>query len=105
MRFNISSRLTARPAIATWGTDADNKIIIDNFKLESLPIGTPPLGISLSGDNVVVTWGPPSSGTVKLQSSLDLKNWADVPSATSPYSTPLAGAPKYFRTQWVPPTP
>jgi hypothetical protein len=91
---------------AVWGIDADNLIFIDNFKLERLVTGTPPLHIEKVGANVVVTWGDPSTGSVKLYSgnSLDAIN-DEVVNATSPYTRAATGSPRFFRTQWVPPDP
>jgi hypothetical protein len=87
-----------------WGFDTDNVLIVDNLKLERIYVGCPPLTIVTSGVNLVVTWAPPSTGTVKLQSAPAPNGaWTEVPGATSPYTTPAAGAPKYFRTIWVPP--
>jgi hypothetical protein len=89
---------------ADWGFDADNGFIVDNIKLERLVVGCPPLVVSTSGTNIVVTWSQPSSGTAKLQSATTVNGtYSDVGGASSPYVTPIAGGPKYFRTQWVPP--
>jgi hypothetical protein len=89
---------------ADWGFDSDNTLIIDNIKLERLDIGCPPLTVSVSGTNIVVTWSQPNTGTAKLQSANNFNGpYSDVAGASSPYQTPLAGAPRYFRTQWVPP--
>lgn len=89
---------------ADWGFDADNTLAVDNIKLERIYIATPPLQIATSGNNVIVTWAQPATGTAKLQSANSvLGPWSDVNNATSPYSSPLANAPRYFRTQWVAP--
>lgn len=89
-----------------WGFDADNMIVIDNAKLDRLVVGCPPLTVAPSGDNIVVSWGLPSTGTVKLQSANSAGGpYTEVVGATNPYSTPRANAPKYFRTLWVPPSP
>lgn len=89
-----------------WQFDTDNKIFVDNVKLERLVLGCPPLRLTTSGTDVVVTWAQPSSGTSKLQSTSTpwtSASWADVIGATSPYTIPIASAPKYFRTKWLPP--
>jgi hypothetical protein len=89
---------------ADWGFDADNTLAVDNIKLQRIYIATPPLQIATSGNNVIVTWAQPATGTAKLQSANTvLGPWSDVNNATSPYSSPLANAPRYFRTQWVAP--
>jgi hypothetical protein len=89
-----------------WGYDTDNALIVDNIKLERLFVACPPLSVAASGENIIVTWPAPSTGTAKLQSATSLAGpFADVVGASSPYSTPSAGGPKYFRTVWVPPTP
>ncbi len=91
---------------AVWGTDADNQILVDNFKLERLVTATPPLQAQAIGANLVVSWAQPATGTAKLQSSTTVNgNYADVPGASSPYTNAISGAPKYFRTQWIAPVP
>jgi hypothetical protein len=87
-----------------WGTDADNKIVVDDFKFERLFTGTPPLKAQKVGDNVVITWDAPSTGTVKLLSGTNPSNITnEVVGATSPHNSPATGAPMFFRTLWVPP--
>ncbi len=50
--------------------------------------------ITLSGSNAVLTWG----GGGSLQSSTDITtNWANVPSATSPYTNIATNAQQFFR--------
>jgi hypothetical protein len=89
---------------ADWGFDADNTLAVDNIKLQRIYVATPPLQIETSGTNVIVTWAQPATGTAKLQSANSvLGPWSDVGGATSPYSSPTANAPIYFRTQWVAP--
>ncbi len=89
-----------------WQFDGDNKIFLDNLKLERLVVGCPPLNVQKIGNNVVVTWAQPATGSAKLQSSTAVNGtYADVIGATSPYPTPISGAPKYFRTQWIAPVP
>ncbi len=91
---------------ADWSFDDDNLMIIDNFKLERLQVACPPLSVTTSGQNIVVSWAAPSTGTVKLQSAVEVNGpYTEVVGATSPHSTPIAGGPKYFRTLWVPPAP
>jgi hypothetical protein len=88
---------------ADWGFDADNTLIVDNIKLERIYVATPPLTVTRSGNNVVVTWATPATGTAQLQSATNITGpWTDVTGAVSGYSTSIAGEAKYFRTQWVP---
>lgn len=87
-----------------WGTDADNKIVVDDFKFERLSIGTPPLKAQKVGDNVVITWDAPSTGTVKLLSGTSPSSVTnEVVGATSPHNSPATGTSVFFRTLWVPP--
>lgn len=89
---------------STWGTDADNQILVDDLKMVRLVVGTPPLATEVVGTNLKLTWEQPSSGTVKLMSgnSPDAIT-TEVVGATSPYTVPITGAAKFYRTQWVPP--
>lgn len=87
-----------------WGMDADNKIIVDNFKFERLFTGLPALKVEKLGDNVVVSWDPPSSGTVELLTGTTINSVTNVVAgAASPYTNSAAQGPKFFRTLWVPP--
>ncbi len=91
---------------ATWSFDADNRMIIDNFKLERLQAACPPLKIVVNGANLEVSWDAVATGTLQLQSATDPGGpYSEVVGATSPYVTPVAGGPKYFRTLWIPPSP
>jgi hypothetical protein len=82
-----------------YGLDGDNTVIVDNVRLVRQQVGLPPLTISSSGGNVLVTW----SGPAKLQSAPSVSGpYTDVTGATSPYSPPATGAARFFRTQWVP---
>ncbi len=104
--MNMQFQIENANSLTTWGYDADNALIVDNIKLERLLVGCPPLSVAASGENIVVTWANPATGTVQLQSATNVNGpFSEVAGATSPYSTPIAGAPKYFRTVWVPPTP
>ena len=56
-------------------------------------------------DKVVVSWDPPSTGTVKLlQGSTVGTVTTEVVNATSPHTNAVSAGPLYFRTLWVPPT-
>jgi hypothetical protein len=97
-------QIESAAAESTWGFDADNALAVDNFKLERIDVGCPPLVISRDSTDLVATWGAPSTGSARLQSSTKIDGpYADVPGATSPYKTPLAGAQKFYRTVWMPP--
>lgn len=91
--------------IAVWGYDAVNQIVIDDFKLERLVVGTPPLLVQALGDKVVVSWDAPSTGTVKLLRGSTVSTvTTEVVNATSPHTNAVSAGPLYFRTLWVPPT-
>ena len=91
---------------ADWEFDNNNVLVIDNYKLERLYVATPPLNVQIVGNNVVVTWAQPGTGSAKLQSSTTVNGaYTDVLGATSPYTNAISGAPKYFRTQWIAPVP
>jgi hypothetical protein len=103
-QVRIQSQIENAASEADWEFDANNTLIVDNIRLERIYVGTPPLSIVRSNNNVVVSWAPPSSGTAKLQSADSITGpWTDVSGATSPYSSPIGSAPKFFRTQWVAP--
>jgi hypothetical protein len=88
---------------ATWGFDSNNALAIDNFKLERIATGCPPLTINKQGAQLVMTWSAPSSGTAKLQSGTSVNGpFTDVSGAASPYTVPSSGALKFYRTVWVP---
>lgn len=108
--YNTISALRTRWQIenahseADWSYDNDNALVVDNIKLLYLSPACPPLQVTYSGTNIIVTWAQPSSGTAKLQSATTVTGpYTDVPGATSPYTTPVSSAPKYFRTIGVPP--
>jgi hypothetical protein len=82
-----------------FGTDADNKIVIDNVRLVRLEVGLPPLTISRNGNSTVITW----SGAAQLQSATSITGpWSDVTGATSPYTVPpSSGDIRFYRTSSV----
>jgi len=93
-------------AEATWGFDSDNALVIDNFKLERIDVGCPPLAIRREANSLVATWNAPSAGTAKLQSATEINGtYTDVTGASNPYPVPVSGTMKFYRTIWVPPTP
>ncbi len=55
--------------------------------------------IAKVGANVVVTW---TTGVLQSSPSITTPAFTDVPSATSPYSTPGAGAPVFYRVRGNP---
>jgi hypothetical protein len=90
---------------AEWGFDADNALVIDNYRIERLYVGCPPLNVQTLGNSVVVSWDAPSTGTVKLlQGSTVSAVTNEVIGATSPHTNAVSAGPLYFRTLWVPPT-
>jgi hypothetical protein len=104
--LNMQFQIENANSMTIWGYDADNALIVDNIRLERLFVACPPLSVATSGQDIVVTWESPATGTVALQSATEVNGpYTEVVGATSPHSTPIAGAPKYFRTLWVPPAP
>lgn len=90
-------------AMGDYATDNDNVVLLDNIKLVRLVVACPPLTIGVVTNHVIVTWEASANGTAKLQSANSIGGaFSDVSGAISPYIIPLAGAPRYFRTQWVP---
>jgi hypothetical protein len=89
-----------------WGYDSDNLLIIDNIKLERLYVATPPLTITVGANGASVSWGLPSTGSVKLQAASKPEGpYTEVVNAPNPYPIPPTGAPHFYRTLWVPPGP
>jgi hypothetical protein len=104
--IQVQVQLNNVTASSIWQFDTDNKVFLDNVKLERLVIGCPPLGIVTSATDTIVKWDQPSSGTCKLQATSTpwiAASWADLTGATSPHTNAIASAPKYFRTKWIPP--
>jgi hypothetical protein len=87
-----------------WGYDADNVVLMDNFKIQRVYVGLSPVGITKTEAGLTVTWSNPTTGTVKLLSAPSVTGqWTEVPNATSPYLVQTEGGARYFRTLWVPP--
>jgi len=106
MGFRIQWQIENAASAGDWSYDADNVLVVDNFKLACVQVGCPPLTLTPNGNALTVTWNPPSSGTVKLQSAPILSGpWSDVPGATSPYAAQPTKGQEFFRTIWVAPTP
>jgi hypothetical protein len=79
-----------------WGYDADNMLVIDNFKLERLYAGVGRLDVQRNGNDLVLIWS--ASTTVKLQESTAIDGqFTDVAGATSGYTIPLGGSARFFR--------
>ncbi|HEX7860496.1 MAG TPA: hypothetical protein VF773_09235 [Verrucomicrobiae bacterium] len=90
---------------ADWGFDAENTLIIDNFKLERLFAegentggGTgPTLNAAHENGQLVLNWTAPE-GAYTLQSTENLGGeWSDVDGATSGYAAPTIGTMRFFR--------
>jgi hypothetical protein len=92
-------------ASGDYGTDSDNTVALDNVRLVRLVVGLPTLTITRSGTSAILSWGVPSTGSAKLQSAPSLNGpWTDVtPTPPNPYTKSMSDAPRFFRTQWVPP--
>ena len=89
---------------ADWEFDANNALVVDNLKLDRIYPACPPLTITRSGNDVVLSWGTLNAvGYAKVQRAANLTGpYLDVPGATnSPVTLPAASASGYFRTQWV----
>lgn len=85
-------------SLADWGYDADNMLVVDNFKLERLYAGIGQIQAKRSEGNLVLTWSAPSSSGVKLQESATVEGgYTTVAGASSGYSTPLSGNARFFR--------
>ena len=85
-----------------WGFDADNKLFLDNIKLEYISVECPPITITPSGSDVVLTWPPINTGgyvQVQRKATLTDPVWVDVPGATnSPVTLPHTNAAGFYRT-------
>ena len=86
-------------AQGTWEYDANNTLVIDNFKLERLvPAGLGEITATVEGDQLVLTWDAPADSGVKLQSATEVEGpYTDVEGATSGYSTDMTGEARFFR--------
>lgn len=103
--FRTQWQIENAASAGDWSYDADNSLIIDNFKLARTQVGCPPVILTTVGNTLKLTWDNPSSGTVKLQSATSLAGpWNEVAGASSGYTTPAVGTQSFFRTVWVPPT-
>lgn len=59
------------------------------------PLSPGPLGVSLSGGQVEITWS--GGGVLEARDSLSTGTWVPVANASSPYRTPPTGTQRYFR--------
>jgi hypothetical protein len=83
-------------SFADWGYDADNMLIVDNFKLERLYAGVGRLEVQRNGNDLVLIWSAATS--VKLQESSTIDGqFNDVAGAASGYTTPISGSARFFR--------
>lgn len=104
--INMQVQLNNVTQTNLWQFDNDNKVFLDNIKLERLAIGCPPLSVQTIGNEVVVSWANAATGTTKLLGGNTLTTvTTEIIGATSPHTNAISAAPKYFRTLWVPPTP
>lgn len=91
-------------AAADFGNDADNMVVIDNFKFVRVVPSLSGLTIGQEGSQLVISWPAPPTGTAKLQSATSVNGpYTDVQGAGSPYTVPsTTGASQFFRTVFVP---
>lgn len=85
---------------ADWGFDAENMLIVDNFRLERLvPAGSQPtLNMAHNNDQLVFTWNAPSASNIRLQSASSLNGqWTDVSGASSGHTVNTSGTMQFFR--------
>lgn len=85
---------------ADWGYDAENMLIVDNFKLERLvPVGAEPtLNMSRNNNQLVLTWETPSGSNTRLQSTTALGGqWNEVTGANSGHTVETTGTMQFFR--------
>lgn len=83
-------------SFADWGYDADNMLVIDNFKLERLYAGVGRLEAQRNGNSLVLIWT--GAANAKLQESATINGqFTEVTGATSGYTTPLSGSARFFR--------
>jgi hypothetical protein len=93
--FRTQWQVENAASVADWNYDADNALVIDNFKLERIYTGAPAAAISLANGEVTITW----SGQARLQSASSLEGpYTDVAGATSPYKASPTGNARFFRT-------
>ena len=90
--FRTQWQIENATSLNEWGYDAENTLIIDNFKLERLyPVEATGLELNAAYNNgqLVLTWNTPAGATVKLQSSPTVNGeYTEVVGATSGYTVP-----------------
>lgn len=87
-------------SIADWDFDADNTLVIDNFKLERLypQDAGPRLDAARENGELVLTWTTPPEANTRLQSSTTVDGgYTDVTGAASGYTVPATGTARFFR--------
>lgn len=86
---------------AVWGYDAENTLVIDNFKLERLyaaEAGGPRLNVAHENGRLILTWNTPAGSNFKLQSATSVDGpYTDVAGASSGYSVETSGTAQFFR--------
>jgi len=63
--------------------------------VESAPVPPGPLILDQAGGQLELSWVGP--GTLQASGTLGNSVWTNVPSATSPYVTPVTGGARFFR--------
>jgi hypothetical protein len=87
-----------------WSYDADNMLVIDNFKVERLYEGLADITYTVAGDQLTLNWTAASTGETHLQSASTVDGpFQDVAAAQSPYTVPAASGNSFFRLSWTQP--
>ena len=87
-----------------WGYDSDNVVYLDNYRVDRMNVGLMGLTIQQLGNDQVIAWPAPPTGSAKLLTGPSLSTVTnEVVGATSPYTNALPGAVRYFRSEWVAP--
>lgn len=93
--------------VTTWDLDENNFLIVDNVKIERLyPEGTGnggpgDLSYAKEGNELVLTWTAPTSGTTNLQAAgVPEGPYTNVTTTGNTHRVALEGTQRYFRLVW-----
>ena len=99
--FRTQWQIENATSLNDWGYDAENTLIIDNFKLERMyPVdGTgPQLNAAYDNGQLVLTWNTPPDATITLQSSATVDGeYTEVVGATSGHTVDTTATARFFR--------